>query len=231
MVEIVVYLVLLTLLTPPLGYFMYRVYQSEKVGRVEGVIYRIIGVDPMAEQTWRRYAACVLWFSLFCTLLDYVILRFQAHLPLNPLGPRRGERTGLVQHGDELHDEHELAGVRRRDHDELPDPDARPHVPELRVGGRGDGRADRADPRIHALEDEGARQLLARHGAHRRLHPHADRRRWSRSCSSRKGSRRPWARRRSPTASRASRRRSRADPSPRRSRSSSSARTAAVSST
>ncbi len=85
MVTIVVYVVLLTLLTPPLGYFMYRVYQSEKVGRVEGVIYRIIGVDPMAEQTWRRYAACVLWFSLFATLLDYFILRFQAHLPLNPL--------------------------------------------------------------------------------------------------------------------------------------------------
>jgi K+-transporting ATPase ATPase A chain len=85
MVTIVVYVVLLALLTPPLGYFMYRVYQSEKVGRVEGVIYRIIGVDPMAEQTWRRYAACVLWFSLFCTLLDYFIMRFQAHLPLNPL--------------------------------------------------------------------------------------------------------------------------------------------------
>jgi K+-transporting ATPase ATPase A chain len=85
MVTIVVYVVLLTLLTPPLGYFMYRVYQSEKVGRVEGVIYKLIGVDPMAEQTWRRYAACVLWFSLFCMLLDYAILRFQAHLPLNPL--------------------------------------------------------------------------------------------------------------------------------------------------
>jgi K+-transporting ATPase ATPase A chain len=84
-VTLVVYVVLLTLITPPLGYFMYRVYQSEKVGRVEGLIYRIIGVDPMTEQTWRRYAACVLWFSLFATLLNYLILRFQAHLPLNPL--------------------------------------------------------------------------------------------------------------------------------------------------
>ena len=43
---IVVYLILLTLITPPLGAFMYRVYTSERIGRVEGVIYRLIGVDP-----------------------------------------------------------------------------------------------------------------------------------------------------------------------------------------
>ena len=60
---IVVYVVLLTLLAPPLGAYMYRVYTSERIGRVEGSIYRLIGVDPTVEQTWRRYAACVLWFS------------------------------------------------------------------------------------------------------------------------------------------------------------------------
>ena len=59
----VVYLVVLTALTPLVGTYMYRVYTSERIGRVEGVIYRLIGVDPHAEQTWRRYASSVLWFS------------------------------------------------------------------------------------------------------------------------------------------------------------------------
>jgi len=86
MPTIVVYLILLTLLTPPLGVFMYRVYTSEKIGRVEGVIYRIIGVDPRAEQTWRRYASCVLWFSAVSIIFTYFVMRLQGHLPLNPVG-------------------------------------------------------------------------------------------------------------------------------------------------
>jgi len=85
-VTIAVYLVLLVLITPPLGSFMYRIYTSEKTGRIEGAIYRLIGVDPWAEQTWRRYAYCVLWFSAISMLFTYVVMRFQQHLPLNPLG-------------------------------------------------------------------------------------------------------------------------------------------------
>ena len=86
MTTILVYLVILTALTPPVGAYMYRVYTSERVGRVEGVIYRLIGVDPMVEQTWRRYAACTLWFSAIGTVLLYVLMRVQGHLPLNPVG-------------------------------------------------------------------------------------------------------------------------------------------------
>jgi K+-transporting ATPase ATPase A chain len=86
MPTIVVYLILLTLLTPPLGAYMYRVYTSERIGRIEGVIYRLIGVDPKAEQTWRRYASCVLWFSAISALFTYAVIRLQGHLPLNPVG-------------------------------------------------------------------------------------------------------------------------------------------------
>src|SRR6266566_7874809 len=86
MPTIVVYLILLTLITPPLGAFMYRVYTSQRIGRVEGVIYRLIGVDPLAEQTWRRYASSVLWFSAVSMLFTYFVMRFQGHLPLNPVG-------------------------------------------------------------------------------------------------------------------------------------------------
>ncbi|MDP9298016.1 MAG: potassium-transporting ATPase subunit KdpA [Actinomycetota bacterium] len=86
MPTILVYLVVLTALTPPIGTYMYRVYTSERIGRLEGPIYKLIGVDPTVEQTWRRYAACTLWFSAIGTVLLYILMRVQGHLPLNPVG-------------------------------------------------------------------------------------------------------------------------------------------------
>ncbi len=85
MTTLIVYVVILTLLVPPVGAYMYRVYTSERTGRIERLIYRLIGVDPMVEQTWRRYAACVLWFSGIGTVLAYVLMRIQGHLPVDPV--------------------------------------------------------------------------------------------------------------------------------------------------
>src|SRR5262245_24894883 len=86
MITIVVYLLLLIALTPPLGAYLYRVYTREQTGRIEGVVYRIIGVNPSAEQSWRRYATAVLWFSVISMVFVYLVMRFQQHLPLNPEG-------------------------------------------------------------------------------------------------------------------------------------------------
>src|SRR5262245_8429193 len=86
MVTILVYLVLLILVTPPLGAYIYRVYSRESIGRVEGIVYRLIGVDPRVEQSWRRYASSCLWFSLISMLFLYLLFRIQGSLPLNPVG-------------------------------------------------------------------------------------------------------------------------------------------------
>src|SRR5262245_62971575 len=86
MITIVVYLLLLIALTPPLGAYLYRVYTREQTGRIEGVVYRIIGVNPTAEQSWRRYATAVLWFSALSMAFVYLVMRWQQHLPLNPEG-------------------------------------------------------------------------------------------------------------------------------------------------
>jgi K+-transporting ATPase ATPase A chain len=83
---IVVYSVLLIVLTPPLGAYMYRVYTRPGRGRIEGVVYRLIGVNPDAEQSWRRYASSVLWFSTVSMIFIYVLFRIQNHAPLNPQG-------------------------------------------------------------------------------------------------------------------------------------------------
>jgi potassium-transporting ATPase potassium-binding subunit len=83
---ILVYVLILIAVTPPLGAFMYRVYTRERIGRAEGWIYRLIGVDPTAEQSWRRYATSCLWFSAISMVLIYAVMRLQNHLPLNPVG-------------------------------------------------------------------------------------------------------------------------------------------------
>jgi K+-transporting ATPase ATPase A chain len=83
---IVLYSILLIILTPPLGGYMYRVYTRPGRGRLEGVVYRLIGVNPDAEQSWRRYASAVLWFSVISMVFIYLLMRLQHHLPLNPQG-------------------------------------------------------------------------------------------------------------------------------------------------
>ena len=86
MVTIVVYIVLLIAVTPPLGAFIYRIYRREEIGRVEGIVYRLIGVNPSLEQSWRRYATSCLWFSAISMVVLYVMFRVQGDLPLNPVG-------------------------------------------------------------------------------------------------------------------------------------------------
>ncbi len=88
MVTIAVYILLLVAVTPPLGAYLYRVYSRERIGRIEGFVYRLIGVSPTVEQSWRRYAATCLWFSVLSMLFLYGLFRLQSHLPLDPLGLR-----------------------------------------------------------------------------------------------------------------------------------------------
>ena len=51
---------------------------------IERGVYRVLGIDPDSSWTWRGYALAVLAFGVASTLLLYLILRLQGHLPLNP---------------------------------------------------------------------------------------------------------------------------------------------------
>jgi K+-transporting ATPase ATPase A chain len=89
--QIVFYLVVLTALTPPLGAYMARVYEGQRVpglsrafGPVERGTYRLLRIDPSREQGWKGYAGAVLVFSVVGFALLYLILRLQGSLPLNP---------------------------------------------------------------------------------------------------------------------------------------------------
>jgi K+-transporting ATPase ATPase A chain len=67
----------------PLGAYMARVYTSEHETRVERGLYRVMGVDPKADQRWPVYARSLLAFSAVSVLGLYALLRFQPHLPLS----------------------------------------------------------------------------------------------------------------------------------------------------
>jgi potassium-transporting ATPase potassium-binding subunit len=67
----------------PLGDYMYRVYTSPRDLKVEKAVYRVIGVDSKAEQTWRTYARSVLAFSAVGILVLFFFELFQDKLPLH----------------------------------------------------------------------------------------------------------------------------------------------------
>lgn len=84
------FIVVLTVLAFPLGRYMTSVLNGssfvvKKLGRpIENGFYRLAGVDPEAEMSWKRYAFSLLHFSGVGTLFLYAILRMQQWLPFNP---------------------------------------------------------------------------------------------------------------------------------------------------
>jgi K+-transporting ATPase ATPase A chain len=81
--QVAVLLVALGLAYRPLGGYMARVYTGESHSRVERGLYRVMGVDPDADQRWPVYARSLLAFSLVSVLGLYALQRFQPDLPLS----------------------------------------------------------------------------------------------------------------------------------------------------
>lgn len=65
----------------PFGDYMAWVYTSRKDWKVERGLYKVIGVDPKAEQTSQAYLRGVLMFSVVGVLLVYLFQRLQEWLP------------------------------------------------------------------------------------------------------------------------------------------------------
>ncbi len=89
-IEIAALIGLLVLSTPILGSYMARVYGGKHAPGdrfflpVERGIYRLCGIDPEVEQSWRGYTLNLLVFSAVGIVMTYVVLRVQAVLPFNP---------------------------------------------------------------------------------------------------------------------------------------------------
>ncbi|MEU5527577.1 potassium-transporting ATPase subunit KdpA [Micromonospora chersina] len=67
----------------PFGDYLYRVVSGTRQSRLERGIYRMVGVNPAAEQTWGVYARSLLAFSAVSVLFLYAFQRLQNHLWLS----------------------------------------------------------------------------------------------------------------------------------------------------
>ena len=88
--QILFFLVLVLLVTKPMGVFMARVFSRERtfmdpvLRPIERLLYRVTGVEEDHEMRWTEYAISMLLFSLVSMIVLYLMERLQAYLPFNP---------------------------------------------------------------------------------------------------------------------------------------------------
>ena len=88
--QIGLFLLVLWIITKPMGVFLARVFTGEKtfldplLRPIERLLYRISGIDEKREMPWTEYTIAMLLFSGVIMLLLYVIERVQQWLPWNP---------------------------------------------------------------------------------------------------------------------------------------------------
>jgi K+-transporting ATPase ATPase A chain len=90
--QILFLLLMVLLITKPLGGFMARVFSRERtwldplMRPVERILYKLTGVDESHEMGWKEYALALLLFSGVSMILLYLLQRIQqvSWLPWNP---------------------------------------------------------------------------------------------------------------------------------------------------
>lgn len=88
--QYIVFLVVLVVLSIPLGTYMAKVMNGEHVFLskillpIENLIYKIIGVKKDEEMTWKTYLSSVIWFFFIGLGFLYIFQCFQDKLPFNP---------------------------------------------------------------------------------------------------------------------------------------------------
>ncbi len=91
-IQLLVFFVILLAITKPLGLYMARLFEGERVfltpvlRPAERLIYRATGVDERQEMRWTTYAIAMLLFNLAGFLAVYLLQRVQGGLPFNPEG-------------------------------------------------------------------------------------------------------------------------------------------------
>ena len=92
--QYVLYLVILAALAIPLGKYIGKIMDGEKVflsrllRPVEHGIYKIMHVKEEEEMGWKRYAGSVFMFSITALIVLMLIHMFQGVLPWNPQGQK-----------------------------------------------------------------------------------------------------------------------------------------------
>jgi potassium-transporting ATPase potassium-binding subunit len=67
----------------PVGNYMAHIFTTDKHWRVERGLYKVIGIDPSADQKWSSYLRSMLAFSVVSVLFLYGLERLQHYLLLS----------------------------------------------------------------------------------------------------------------------------------------------------
>ena len=91
-IQMILYCAILVLLAIPLGAYIGKVMNGERVfltrvlAPVENGIYKLLKIDKSEDMNWKKYSVCAAVFSVISVLVLWAILCFQKFLPLNPEG-------------------------------------------------------------------------------------------------------------------------------------------------
>ena len=89
-IQILLFLLVLTALVKPLGWYMAQVYEGKSCGldrflkRFENRFYSMLKTSPKEEMNWKTYALTMLFFNMAGFVMVYLLQRIQYYLPLNP---------------------------------------------------------------------------------------------------------------------------------------------------
>ena len=90
MIQLAVTILIYLLLVIPVGIYVYHILAGKKTlgdpvfNRVDGLIYRIGGVNASREMNWKQYALALLGTNGVMVALSYLVLRLQHLLFFNP---------------------------------------------------------------------------------------------------------------------------------------------------
>ncbi|MEG1762679.1 MAG: potassium-transporting ATPase subunit KdpA [Bacteroidales bacterium] len=91
LIGLIVQVVLMLIISYPLGKYIAKVYKGEKNGMdfmkpLENFIYKLCGIDATQEMTWQKFLKTLLVVNLVWFVWGMFLLVFQQYLPLNPDG-------------------------------------------------------------------------------------------------------------------------------------------------
>ncbi len=88
-VQVILYIIVLTGLTPVVGYYLFRVFDEKNPMRLpvlswlEKIIYKLGKVDPLKESNWKHYTRDLILFNISGFLALFFLQMSQQWLPLN----------------------------------------------------------------------------------------------------------------------------------------------------
>ncbi len=88
---VIAQIVLMVVLAYPIGKYISKVFKGEKVWSdfmtpIEKIMYKLGGVDPTEEMSWKQFLKALLVINLFWFFWGMILLVSQGVLPLNPDG-------------------------------------------------------------------------------------------------------------------------------------------------